>query len=276
MRPHTAMHRITTLRRTLTTAATVVSLAVPLYAQTTTRAEFDVASVRLNTSGNRQEMMVAQPGGRFLAVNAPLLMIIRTAYQLQNDQIVDGPDWLASARVDIDARASESGPPGVQLLERLQSLLEQRFMLRAHREQRERPVYALVRANSNAALGPGLRPTACPDLPEDLARQRPCANISTGNGRMTLRGMPLDQFLPFLAPQVSRVVVDRTALAGRYDIELAWTPDMPASNGIDASADPNGVSIFTAVQEQLGLRLEPARAPVDVLVIEHIEQPGPN
>ncbi|HEY6507279.1 MAG TPA: TIGR03435 family protein, partial [Vicinamibacterales bacterium] len=243
-------------------------------------AEFEVASIKRHPPDDPRIMMVARPGGRFTAVNIPLRMLIRTAYQIQDDQIVGGPSWVASDGFDIDATANESGPPGPQFLLRLQTLLAQRFSLVVHRETKDLPIYAVVRARRDGTLGPGLRPTACPAIEEDLSRPQPCANISTGNGRLTLRGMPLAQFLPFLAPQVNRVLVDRTGLAERYDIELTWTPELQPRGlpaGPDAApVDPNALSIFTAMQEQLGLKLDATRGPVEVVVIDGVEPPTPN
>ena len=245
------------------------------------RAQFDVASVKVHASDDQRTYMVAQPGGRFVAANITLRFLIRSAFQLQGDQIVGGPKWLDTDRFDIDARAPQApGPPSSQLLEMLQTLLADRFKLTTHREKRELPVFALERARNDASFGPGFRPTACPELTVDLAKPQPCTNAQTGVGSLTLRGMPLNQFTPFLSSFVNRVVVDRTGLDGRYDIELKWTPDQPAQGrggaGQPAGSDPDAISIFTAVQEQLGLQLNPTREMVDVLVIDTLEHPTPN
>lgn len=132
---------------------------------------FDVASVRLHVSDDRRTMMVTQPGGRFLAVNVSARMLIRSAFQLQDDQIVGGPDWLDTDRFDVDARATGvAGAPGVELLGMLQSLLIDRFTLMTHRETREVAVFALERARADGELGPAMRPTACPDIAVNLAQ----------------------------------------------------------------------------------------------------------
>jgi uncharacterized protein (TIGR03435 family) len=244
------------------------------------RAQFEVASVKLHTSDDQRMYMVAQPNGRFVAANIPLRMLIRSAYQLQDDQIVGGPDWLATDRFDIDARAPQApGPPNRQILEMLQTLLADRFRLTMHSEKRELPVFALERSRRDGSFGQGLRPTACPDMTIDLSRPQPCMNIQTGVGSLTLRGMPLTQFTAYLAPYVNRVIVDRTNLDGRYDIELKWTPESPAQGrgaGEPPAPDSNAISIFTALQEQLGLRLDSTRDTVDVLVIDTLERLTPN
>jgi uncharacterized protein (TIGR03435 family) len=261
----------------LLTVSVVAALCVVVVAQ---RPEFEVASVKLHTSDDQRVMMAALPGGRFVAANTPLRFLIRTAFQLQEDQVVGGPNWLATDRFDIEARAPElPGPPNAQLPAMLRSLLADRFKLTTHSERRELPVFALERMRRDGSLGPGLRPTACPELAADLSRPQPCSTVQTGVGSLTLRGMPFDQVTPFLSPAVSRVVVDRTGLDGRYDIELRWTPEQPErvpGGGEPPAGDPNALSIFTAVQEQLGLRLNSTRATVEVLVIDTVEHPTPN
>jgi uncharacterized protein (TIGR03435 family) len=262
----------------LLTVLLVTVLGVTAAAQ---RAEFEVASVKLHTSDDQRVMMVAQPGGRFVAANIPLRLLIRTAFQVQDDQIIGGPSWLSTDRFDIEARApGRAGPPNDELLIMLRSLLADRFKLTTHTEKRELPVFALERVRPDGSLGPGLRPTACPELAVDLSRPQPCANVQTGFGSLTLRGMPFNQFTPFLSPYVNRVIVDRTVLDGRYDIELKWTPEQPGQGRGGAPEpppnDPNAVSIFTAVKEQLGLKLNSSRDMVNVLAIDTLEHPTPN
>ena len=241
---------------------------------------FEVASVKPNKSVDQRVVMVAEPNGRFMATNIRLPFLIRTANQLQDYQIAGGPDWLNSDRFDIVAKADDPAFPG-DLLARLRSLLADRFKLTSHSETRELPVYALVRARKDGTLGPRLRPTECPEPP-----RAPCANVSNGAGRLTLRAAPMSQIVQFLSPSVNRVIIDRTTLSGNFDVDLEWTPDqlrdfkaspdlppgtLPQLNGVPF--DPNGPSIFTAVQEQLGLKLESTRGPIDVLVIDHVEHP---
>jgi len=259
-------------------ALLAVQTSAPLLAQSpeSTLATFEVASIKPNTS-NQPASMVGEPGGRFTAINTPLRFFIRTAYRIQDDQIVGGPGWLNTDRFDILAKAEPTVPPFSQLLPMMRALLAERFKLAVHSEVRELPVYALVVAKSDGTFGPRFKVTDCP-LPQNGAR--PCANISQGPGRLTLRGMPITDLLQFLAPATNRVVVDRSRLTGRYDVDLEWQPDQlpqrPAGAGDTTSIDTNRSSIFTAVQEQLGLKLEATRAPVDVIVIDHVEQPTPD
>jgi uncharacterized protein (TIGR03435 family) len=161
-----------------------------------------------------------------------------------------------------------------------------------HREKRELPVYALVTARNDGSLGPQMKPNPCvwdftkPPAPP-VPGQPICGNISEGFGRLTLNAMPIPVFLQYLAPKVNRVIVDRSGITGNFDIEVRWTPDvlpprppgLPADQPIRVNGepiDPNGPSLFTALQEQLGLKLETARAPVEVLVVDRVERPTPD
>jgi len=255
--------------------------------------EFEVASVKPHKADDQQIMMVALPGGRFTARNIAVRFLIRMAYQLQDDQIIGGPGWLTSDRFDIDAKAGEGASP-TALLPMMQALLADRFKLGVHHDTKDLPIYALVLARRDGALGPKLRRNDCvrddtarPAAPVDATQPPPCGSISNGFGRLTLRAAPMTQIIQFLSPSVNRVVMDRTGLTGNFDLDLQWTPERlpqpapgtPADqpirvNGTDI--DPNGPSIFTALQEQLGLKLDSTKGPVDVLVIDHVEQPGPD
>ena len=288
--------------------------AVRLYAQSqapdAAAPAFEVASVKPNKSGPGPTMLGIQPGGRFTATNIPLRLLIRNAYQVQDSQLVGGPAWITSDRFDIMAKAEGDvpppdpggppGPPGVMTL-MLRTLLADRFKLVVHHETRELPIYALVIARSDGKLGPQLRPAAVdctsvmaaararggpPPAPPQPG-ERPSCGMRFGLGQMAAGGFPLSQFANSLSQFVQRMVIDRTGLTGSFDLDLTWTPDQlpqrapgtPADqplrvNGVDI--DPNGPSIFTAVQEQLGLKLDSQRGPVDVLVIDSVEHPTEN
>jgi bla regulator protein blaR1 len=274
--------------------------------------QFEVASVKPNKSGDGRMMLGVQPGGRFTATNVALRMLIRNAYQLQDFQIVGGPDWLTSDRFDIVAkseaddlgdpfRAEKQGEPSRgQLM--MRALLADRFKLQVHNETREMPIFALVLARSDGKLGPQLQKssTDCEALraagrgrgqggpPAALAPPQPGdrmqCGIRIGPGNMAAGGSTLAQFAMSIGMFVGRIVVDRTGLTGAYDFNLTWTPDQianrppgapePLINGVPI--DPNGPSIFTAVQEQLGLKLESQKGPVNVLVIDRAEHPIEN
>jgi uncharacterized protein (TIGR03435 family) len=285
----------------LIVAGAIAGFAANVVAQTMAPLEpkpkFEVASVRENTSGSNQVSIGVEPGGRFGAFNIPLITLLRSAYRLQDSQLVGAPDWTETSRYDISARAegdlppsSPIGPPSTRML-MLQSLLEDRFKLKVHREVREQPIYALVKARSNAKFGPQLTRSdvdcqvkaTTPEKPSEWPR----CGTSMGFGEIKGRARPMTLLASMLAQVVHRPVVDRTGLAGGYDFDLRWTPDqLPARapgtpvdqpfrmNGVEI--DPTGPSIFTAVQEQLGLKLESTRGPVEVLVVDHIERPAPD
>jgi uncharacterized protein (TIGR03435 family) len=260
------------LRPTLVCVSVAAALGVMVSAQAV---EFDVVSVKVIAPGDRREFMMAL-GGRLSAATT-LKLLIRTAFQIQDDQIVGGPDWLTTQRFEIDARSPADNDFYARLMGMMQALLADRFKLVTHTERRELAVFALERVKRDGALGPGLRPTACPDPSIDMAKVSPCVNISPGAGSLSTRGIPVKQFIEYLSANLGRVVVDRTGLQDRYDIDLKWTPEQPARPGAAApAADPDAVSIFTALQEQLGLRLDSTRDKVDVLVIDSVEQPTPN
>jgi uncharacterized protein (TIGR03435 family) len=246
-----------------------------------------------------------QPGGRFTAVNVPVRMLIRNAYQLQDAQLIGGPTWITTEKFDINAKA-EGNPTSAQLQEMLRALLVERFGLVLHQESRELPVYVLVLARADGKLGPKLkasdvdcspsrgRGAAAPNLPPgpppgqpQTSRAMPCG-IRMGFGLLSGSGMSMYDFGNALSPMVGRNVVDRTNLTGHYDVELSWTPDQmqgsPAGPGGPGGPggggaptfDPNGPSIFTAVQEQLGLKLDSQKTQLDVTVIDKVTPPTPD
>jgi uncharacterized protein (TIGR03435 family) len=262
------------------------------------RPKFEVASVRQNTADDGKVLFGIQPGGRFTTIGVPLPTLITQAYGLQRSQLVGGPDWMETARFDITAKAEGEIPRTalgsvgpLQLM--MQDLLEDRFKLRAHRETREQQVYALMRSRPDGPLGPGLRAstTDCAALfargrsgppPRGMGPgERPACGMRIGPGQLVAGAMPISQLIPPLSQFAERLVVDRTGLTGNYEIDLKWTPDRmppgpPPPGAPPLSIDPNGPSLFTAVQEQLGLKLESERAPIEVLVIDHVERPTPD
>ena len=302
----THCNRITTMtfNRVLTWMLIVVLAGfASLRAQTPAPAEklkFEVASVRENTADDGKVMIGLQPGGRFTAVNVPLWDLIRQAFAVQRTQIVGAPDWTETARYDIVAKAESEiprGGPGAPIGPMnfmMQDLLEDRFKLRAHRETREMPIYALVLARSDRKLGTGLRASSvdCAAMRGRGARggpppgppppgERPMCGMRMGPNQVMAGGVPLANLTQILSQYAQRIVVDRTGLEGNFDIDLTFTPDRmpqgaPPPGAPMPSIDPNGPSLFTALQEQLGLKLESERAPVEVVVIDHVERPTPD
>lgn len=223
--------------------------------------------------------------------NVPLRLLIRMAYQVQDDQIVDAPGWVGVEHFDVVAKAPDDtpvAPPGQPgpLLLMMRTLLADRFKLSVHHETREAPAYALVRARREGALGPAMRSSTTDCAAVAAARARndspppssaPLCGIRAAGGRMVAGGQSLSQMTTVLSQIVRRTVIDRTGLSGAYDFELNWTPEVagqPPADSPPQTAD--APSIFTALQEQLGLKLESIKVPIDVLVIDHVEHPSPD
>jgi uncharacterized protein (TIGR03435 family) len=224
--------------------------------------------------------------------------LIGQAYQVQSYRLVGGPRWLSAEGFDINAKADTELFPssGLRPLEgALRTLLADRFKLVVHTETRQLPIYALVMARSDRRLGPNLIRSATTDCDTVLAAARaaregrgapppltpgqapPCGG-RTGVGTLAVDSARPSQLAAYLSAYLERRVVDQTGLTGLYNASLTWTPDqMPQRPDPDLPPiDPNGPSIFTAVQEQLGLKLESSTGPVDVLVIDRVEHPTPN
>lgn len=245
---------------------------------------FEVASIRPNKSPDPHGYIGPSGGGRFTAVNQTLRALVRVAYGLQDFQIAGGPKWLDADRFDIVAVTS-GNPKDFPLM--LQSLLVERFKLQVHRQARAFSIFALVMATPDGRVGRGLHKSTvdCSLVMNDALRKGlplPPVNVCGGQnppGRLVARGMTMHTLGVHLSRIVSRHVVDRTGLQGGFDFDLEWTPSpvlgpSDVSDGAASSAD--GPSIFTALQEQLGLKLQRTRGPLDVLVIDRVEHPTPN
>src|SRR5579862_7817127 len=255
--------------------------AALLFGQTSpVRPSFEVASLKRNVSLSENGGGEMTPGGRFRLTNVDVQTIILIAYrtgsQLFRSQLAGAPDWTSSERYDITAKVGDdlAGQPVSELFRLqpllLQSLLEDRFSLKVHRETRQLPIYALIRVTRDDALGPQLRRATV----DCTVEPRRCGLESTP-GHFAAGSAPLSTMVSFLAANVQRFVVDRTGLDGRFEVTIEWTPDRtPLPFGSDAPLTPaDKPSLFTALQEQLGLKLEPERGPVDVVVVDHIEHP---
>jgi bla regulator protein blaR1 len=262
---------------------------------------FEVASIKPDSSGAPGTNISVRPGS-FIAKGATAKFLITLAYHVNDSQLSGGPGWISSDKYDVDAKEEDAVGekfqklPYAQYREQLelmiQSLLQDRFKLKISHETKEVPVYALVvgKNGPKIALATGGPPVTSGTRP--VAREP-----NRGPGMRIGRGVvdAWDSSLTELAEVLSRQpdlggrkVLDRTGLKGNYDISLRWTPDEThgallrgPADGNSASdnaipPDSSGPSIFTAVQEQLGLKLESAKGPVDVLVIDHIERPSEN
>lgn len=242
--------------------------------------EFEVASVRPNKSGTLQTNIEMLPDGVDF-VNLPLRAIIQFAFGInQPSKLIGVPDWAASERFDVRARAA--GPVSAEDRRKmLQSLLADRFKLVAQMEKREVQVLALMLARNDGKLGPELVPSPGCISPGEAASQPQapvCGLKGGGAGKLILTGMPMQQFTSILGVVLSRTVVDKTGLTGSYDLSLTFAPEQPLPANIPiAPADPNAPSIYTAVREQLGLKLEAQRDQEEVLVIDSVmRQPSEN
>ena len=240
---------------------------------------FDVVSIRQNNSGSAGGGGGSRPGGAYVFTNIPTRTLISMAYDVPSGRILGGPGWLLTDRYDISARGKEN-PTRNEAAQMVRSLLNDRFKLAAHVEQRPLPVWFLVVARSDGQLGPGMRRSAvdCGDpearkkaLAAAPANGRPVCGFQEPSGVFVGGGVELSTLVTVLGGPSGRPVLDRTGVSGRFDVELKWTPSL----GTDAPAG-DSVSILTAVQEQLGLRLENGTAPLDVVVIDRIERPSDN
>lgn len=216
--------------------------------------QFEVASIRSSDPDHVGAQTFFAPGGKFSALTAPLKSLICFAYQLRDHQVAGGPGWVETEPFDISAKA-EGPASNDQLRIMLQALLADRFQLKFHRETREQPVYSLVLAKGGSKL-----------------QEAKSAGRGVGfgaRGRLNGKGADMATFAIALAGKLGRSVVDRTGLTGFYDFVVTWTPDEEQTNS-------PGPSLFTAIQEQLGLRLESTKGPVEILVIDHAEKPSEN
>ena len=222
---------------------------------------------------------------RFTATGVTLQGLIREAYEVEDNQISGAPPWLDSERYDIEAKADKSVADELQKLSfdqrlveyrrMLQALLGDRFQLTLHRETKELPVYALVIAKKG------------PKLQETHPGDNDSTGMTFGRGLLKGEGVPIALLVRHLSQQrLGRPVLDKSGLTGKYDFTLQWTPEenrapmfkgtRDGGQGPDSPPDSSGPSIFTAIQEQLGLRLESQKGPVEVLVIDHVERPSEN
>jgi bla regulator protein blaR1 len=263
---------------------------------------FEVATIK-PSDPNTPGITFRNAPGSIDIRGATLGILIEQAYDVRDFQISGGPGWVNSDRYDVMAKTERgnAAPPDAgnfqdprkqmeQQRERLRALLTDRFRLKIRRDTKEMQAYALTPAKG----GPKLKeskveePTPVPD--GSKAPQRPRGPmIRIGRGQITGQSITLDFLVRLLAQQVGRPVVDKTGLAGTYDLTLEWTPEPvqgagpgiappgePQRSDNPAPADSSGTSIFVAVQEQLGLKLESQKTPVEVIVIESVEKPSEN
>jgi uncharacterized protein (TIGR03435 family) len=231
--------------------------------------EFEVASIK-PSDPNSRGMRMRSDRGRFTGSGLTVEFLIQSAYEVRNFQIQGAPGWIKTERYDIAAKGGDEKEDDVAPM--LQSLLANRFHMAFHRATKELPVYSLVVAKG----GPKMKEnTSADDAPENGPR------MSVGRGRFSAQKFKIEGLVTSLSQQLGRKVIDKTELTGSYDFKLEWTPDeaqpgMPKEQPGTIQIENSGPSIFTALQEQLGLKLESAKGPVDILVIDRVEQPTEN
>jgi uncharacterized protein (TIGR03435 family) len=273
-----------TLKGSLYIVLAIASAAI-LRAQVPATPAFDVATIKPPADPTAFSGSMVQPGGRYIGQNMALRLMIKTAYGVHDSQIIGGPPWMDSDRWDINAKAEgykDSLTFRDQARLMVRPLLADRFKLVLHHEQRELPVYALTLVKANE-LGPKLRRNderdcdkPVPPIPavEGAAEPPfplPCGSDGFNARHLAARAMTLNYLLiDVRRTTIDRVVVDHTGLTGKFDWEVQWVPE---DLRVTPAARPEGPGIFDAFRDQLGLKLEPTRDKVDVLVIDHAERP---
>ncbi len=239
---------------------------------------FEVASVKISSGGRLS--MKGGPGTtdpeRIIYTNVPLKRILLTAYDIRDYQL-DAPDFLDTLRFDINAKIP-AGATREQFQRMLQDLFVARFHLRVHRESKEVPIYALLIAKNGPKIKPG---SSGPPDEEQVATMRgnegrdgfpvlslaaPGLVIETRNGRarITAKDIPLAKFADLLSDDAGRPVLDKTGLEGNYSFTVYFTPE--------SSTDGGEPFLSAALPQQLGLRLEPRKAPIEMLIVDHVER----
>ncbi|HTS27723.1 MAG TPA: TIGR03435 family protein [Bryobacteraceae bacterium] len=251
---------------------------------------FDVASIKPSSPDARGMGLQLEPPNGMRVSNAPLRFLITFAYDIRDFQLAGGPAWIGTERYDIVAKAertaeSEKVPADprkmtdgqrqkvtAEMRERVRNLLAERFRLTVRREVRDGPVYALVVAKGGSKM-------------KEVQESDGQVGLRLERGQLNGMAAPMQQLTTVLSSQLGRPVIDKTELKGKYDFKLEWVPDTTLagppgdpSKGVEPAPPPDveGPSIFSAIQEQLGLRLESQKGPVPTIVIERVERPTEN
>ena len=235
----------------------------------------DVISVKPNKIG--AGMSMGDFDGGVIGTNVSVHQMLTQGYHLNDNQLINEPDWAKSERFDVKGKVADADAEAARKLSWdqkrvfFQQVLKERFGLVAHRETRELPEYALTPAKGGVKLVDG---KADPNVSPDMRSGGFRTNMRGGVKKIDCAGMPIDLLVQFLSNETGRTVVNKVGLDGKYSYTLSWRPAM-AQAATDDAGDSTP-DLFTAVQEQLGLKLEPVKGPVDVLVIDHLERPAAN
>jgi len=232
---------------------------------------FDVISVKPNKTGSGSTS-IDWDDSKFDATNVSLMALLLNAYDLKDAQVINLPKWGESVRFDIQAKVVDPNRKAKSLTDdqnraMVQPILADRFQLKFHHETKVLPVYELVVAKS----GPKFKDSKITGDQKAANGMGP-GSMRTSNTTMMSTAVPVSTLVDMLSSRLQRIVVDKTGLTGKYDLDLTWTPD----DGSTAAPDSNAPSIFTALQEQLGLHLQPSKSPVETFVIDHVELPSEN
>jgi uncharacterized protein (TIGR03435 family) len=251
---------------------------------------FEVASVKPSAAGATMVMTKFTPDGIEI-MNAPLIMLIRQAAGFLNsndDEVIGAPSWVKAERYDVRAKVNEVDVPKLEKLSRIERnemmmlVLKDRFRFAFHRETRELPVFDLVVAKGGVRLKEAVPGNTYENGLKDNQGKSSPGMMRVGYGQVDCQAIPITGLVEILSQLTGRTVVDKTGLAGKYDVALRWTPEdshaapTGAENATGERMQESGLSIFTAIQEQLGLKLISAKGPVETLVIDHIEKPDAN
>ncbi len=269
----------------LRSAILAISAVLPLGAQQSYDPAFEAASVKPNPTGVGVRLH-SFPGDRFVATNVPLRDLVVLAYgeagqMLPDTRLVGGPAWLNSDRFDVNAKVSAGSINSVaqkQLM--LRTLLTDRFKLSVHYETRALPAYALVKARSDGTLGPRISRANVdcePLLARQPGRRDRCILFAVPSGKLEMRGQTMSALASALSQLFEREVLDRTGLTGGFDADADFnTEGLPGMMQLADGNRRDAPSLSTALEEQLGLKLESSRAALDVVVIDHVERPTPD
>jgi bla regulator protein blaR1 len=280
-------------------ALSAPSLRAQSLATSTAGPAFEVVSIKPNRSGNGPNGSRFLPSGQYVANNVTLRMLISNAYgaplqPLLPGQLAGGPDWIDSARFDVLGKAEAGLPPGPDspLPAMIRNMLADRFKLVMHTEKRALPIFALVLARQDGQMGAQLVPSAidcsagrgrgAPPLAPLQPGERPLCGIRLLRGSLSAGGVTMSQFANALSRFAGRLVVDQTGFGRGFDLDLQWSPEPPPPGVVpdprfsQPPVDPDGPSLFTAIQEQLGLKLVAQQGQIDVLVVDRAEMPTPD
>jgi uncharacterized protein (TIGR03435 family) len=229
---------------------------------------FEVAAVKLNKQGARGSALPPPKDGRFNATNVSLKDLVLYAYHILDFQLSGIQSWMDSDHYDVIAKATSPNVNEDQVRVMVQVLLADRFSLKVHQEQKQLPVYAMIIGKDGLKMAHSTEDCLVPGT-----REMPCGGFRISQRRnLAGRNVPIGELMDILGFLTGRHIVNKTGLTGNFDIQLQWSPDETLALGPEAAApadEPNGASLFTALQQQLGLKLEPQKGLVPIFVIDH-------